>query len=102
MLFGSVAATELKPADESAQSAHEVGMKYLRGDGVKKSYKNAAKWFTQAAEQGLAVSQYQLGELFNKGRGVKRSKKRANKWYRAAAKQGHIKAKNRLDGCGFC
>ncbi len=92
----------LQPADETAQSAYELGMKYLRGAGVSRNYKNATKWFLQAAELGHAESQYQLGELLKKGNGAKRNKKRANKWYRAAAKQGHIKAKNRLDGCGFC
>jgi len=91
-----------QPTTKSTQSAHKMGMQYLRGDGVNKSYKKAAKYFSQAAEEGNAESQYQLGELLLKGKGVKRSKKLANKWYRAAAKQGHIKAKNRLDGCGFC
>ncbi len=85
-----------------ALSPYEQGMKYLRGDGVSRSHKQAAKWFQQAAEQGDANSQYQLGELLRKGRGVKRNKKLANKWYAAAAKQGHIKAINRLGGCGFC
>jgi len=91
-----------QPVDETPQSAYELGMKYLRGAGVSRSYKTAAKWFSQAAEQGHAESQYQLGELLKKGRGAKRNKKLANKWYRAAAKQGHIKAKKRLDGCDFC
>ncbi len=94
--------TETQLADETPQSAYKWGMKYLRGAGVSRNYKNAAKWFSQAAEQGHAESQYQLGELLKKGKGAKRNKKLANKWYRAAAKQGHIKAKNRLDGCDFC
>ncbi|HEC20139.1 MAG TPA: sel1 repeat family protein [Gammaproteobacteria bacterium] len=98
------APADTKPEDKdtTAQAAHAQGMKYLRGSGVSRDYKEAAKWFTRAAELGYAESQYQLGELFKKGKGVKRNKKLANKWYRAAAKQGHIKAKNRLDGCGFC
>jgi len=94
--------SDTQPTDETPQAAYELGVKYLRGAGVSRSYKSAAKWFSQAAEQGHAESQYQLGELLKKGKGAKRNKKLANKWYRAAAKQGHIKAKNRLDGCGFC
>lgn len=94
--------TIITPIKPTTLPAYEMGMKYLRGEGVNKSYKQAAKFFSQAAETGNAKSQYQLAELLNKGKGVKRNKKLAKKWYRAAAKQGHIKAKNRLDGCGFC
>ncbi|MBL1275240.1 MAG: sel1 repeat family protein [Ectothiorhodospiraceae bacterium] len=90
------------PENITAKTAHEIGMNYLRGIGVSRDYKIAIIWLSKGAELGNVDSQYQYGELLRKGRGTKKNKKQADKWFRAAAKQGHIKAKNRLDGCGFC
>ncbi|HEC20154.1 MAG TPA: sel1 repeat family protein [Gammaproteobacteria bacterium] len=84
------------------QAVVAKGMQYLKGKGVSRDYKQAAEWFSRAAEQGDAEAQYQLGELLSKGRGVKKDKKLAQKWYKAAAEQGHIKAKYRTRNCAFC
>lgn len=85
-----------------AQAAYEQGTRFLTGDGVDRDYKQAAGWFSKAAEQGHADAQYHLGELYNKGRGVKKNKKTAQQWYEAASAQGHVKAKYRTKGCAFC
>ncbi len=90
-------------ASSNAQAAFDTGFNFLKGrGGVDRDYKQAAEWFSKAAEQGHADAQYNLGELYNKGRGVKKNKKTAQKWYKAAAEQGHVKAKYRARNCAFC
>ena len=39
-----------------------LGHMYIRGDGVKKDYAEAAKWYKKAAEQGYAEAQFNLRE----------------------------------------
>jgi TPR repeat protein len=56
---------------------------------VKLDYKEAAKWYRQAADQGNAGAQNALGELYEAGQGVLRDQAEAAKWYRRAAEQGH-------------
>jgi len=89
-----------RPSD--VQTAFDTGFNFLKGRGVDRDYKQAAEWFSKAAELGHADAQYNLGELYNKGHGVKKNKKIAQKWYKAAAEQGHVKAKYRARNCAFC
>ena len=72
---------------------------YYHGLGVKKDYKEAARWVRKAADQGDAQAQYNLGTICETGRGVKQELEEALAWYIKAAKQGHkgaIKRVNRL------
>ncbi len=87
-----------------AETQYQLGEAYRKGtgEGISRSFKEAARWYELAAEQGHPEAQYQLGEFYSKGRGVKKNKKMARKWYKAAAEQGHVKAKYRQRGCGFC
>ena len=67
------------------------GVKYDRGDGVPIDYKEAAKWYRKAAEQGHPEAQYNLGVMLGTsglGRGIEKNEKEAAKWYRKAADQG--------------
>lgn len=54
--------------DASAQYA--LGRRYNLGDGVKRDYTEAAKWFSKAADQGQVLAQGALGDYYNYGRGV--------------------------------
>jgi len=91
------------PPPSDAQIAFDTGFNFLKGrGGIDRDYKQAAEWFSKAAEQGHADAQYNLGELYNRGRGVKKNKNIALKWYKAAAEQGHVKAKYRARNCAFC
>lgn len=61
------AATYRNPAAQ-----FEVGKMYLNGDGVRKSVRQAARWFQLAAEKGHAGAQATLGNLlFQSGKGVR-------------------------------
>ena len=61
---------------------------YFDGQGVRKNMKQAARWFTKAAEQGNVGSQAFLGLMYSEGQGVPQDYKQAVKWHTKAAKQG--------------
>jgi len=83
--------TELaEKGDVKAQ--YNLGLMYIRGDGVEQSYTEGAKWHRKAAEQGYAEAQYSLGALhFNRDIPTEDYAEAAN-WYLKAAEQGHLKA----------
>ena len=76
--------------DDKAQ--YNLGLMYIRGDGVEQSYTEGAKWHRKAAEQGYAEAQYSMGALhFNRDIPTEDYVEAAN-WYLKAAEQGHSKA----------
>ena len=46
-----------------AASQYNLGRMYYNGEGVLQNYKQAAKWFTKAAEQGMAEAQKMASEM---------------------------------------
>lgn len=83
-------------AKGDAMSENEVGTIYGRGYGVPQDYREAAKWFRQAADQGYAPAQYNLGQLYRTGKGVTQDDTEAAKWIGLAAEQGNTTAQSRL------
>jgi S1-C subfamily serine protease len=69
---------------------------YHFGTGVKQDYAEAAKWYRQSAEQGVAFAQWNLGAIYCNGQGVQKDYAEAAKWYRKAAEQGNAEAQFRL------
>jgi hypothetical protein len=55
------------------------------GQGVRKNFAQAAKWFRKAAGQGNAGAQINLGVLYATGKGVGRNHFQAYKWFELAA-----------------
>lgn len=73
--------------DVKAQTA--LGLLYaLGGHGVRKSYKDAAKWWEQAASHGDARAEHFLGVLYLNGKGEPRDVDQAIKLLRQSAAQG--------------
>ena len=68
----------------------------MQGEGGAPNHTEAAKWFTQAAEQGDAEGQVALGMLYALGRGVESDLVQANKWITLDAEQGNDEAKAEL------
>lgn len=71
-----------------AEAQDRLGHVYAKGLGVAVDYKEAAKWWAQAAEQGLAAAQNEIGYSYVHGRGVSQDCAQAFRWVRTAAEQG--------------
>jgi TPR repeat protein len=87
---------ELIPLTEQRDAfAHKItafaqfymGLMYQNGEGVPQDYETAIKWFTLAAEQGIANAQFNLGQIYRKGEGVPQDYETAIKWFTLAAGQ---------------
>jgi len=82
--------TRAKADSGDAEAQKSLGSIYAKGQGVKQSYAEAAKWYRQAADQGHAGAQAALGELYEAGQGVPCDDAEAARWYRRAAEQGDV------------
>ena len=60
---------------------------YDKGQGVTQDYAEAARWFRNAADQGIARAQYNLGARYTIGQGVAQDYAEAARWLRKAADQ---------------
>ena len=73
--------------DASAQV--ELGMYYVRGDGVAKDSTQGVSWIRKAADQGDAMGQYLLGMFYQSDVGiVPQDLAQGAEWFRKAAEQG--------------
>ena len=84
-----------------ANAQNELGVRHYSGQGVKKNFNEALKWFTKAAAQEHPKAQYNLGVLCEKGEGVIENDKEAVKWFTKAAAQGFAKAQADLGSMYF-
>jgi TPR repeat protein len=65
---------------------------YYRGQGVPRGFREAAQWFTQAAEQGNAKAQFNMGVTYYDGQGVLQDYVEAYKWALLASMNGSAQA----------
>jgi TPR repeat protein len=76
---------------------HNLGLAYLRGEGVPQDTQKALDWFRKAAEQGHTLSQHQLASLLFFGKGVpKDTEAQAAKLLRRASEKGRPTAGEHL------
>ena len=81
-----------------------LGIIYLQGQAVEKDYAAAARWFTKAAQQGVAPAQFNLGWMYAKGQGVSKDDVRGHMWVSLAAsrlgenKEQAVRARDLLEG----
>jgi hypothetical protein len=78
------------------KAQYNLGMVYLKGEGVTRDYTEATRWYRKAGEQGHSDAQSNLGAMYFEGRGVEQDCDEAVKWLRLAAEQGHSKAQFNL------
>lgn len=87
----------LKLAEQGDAAAQfDLGVSYIRGEGVPIDYKQAVEWLRKAAQQGDAEAQLWIGVAYANGEGVPQDHKQAAEWYRKAADQGHADAQYNL------
>jgi hypothetical protein len=65
---------------------------------VSRNPAEAARWWREAADQGLSQAQFNLGMLYEQGEGVTADYQEAARWYELAAAQGDRNAADRLAG----
>ena len=53
---------------------YNLGLMYIKGEGVPKNYPEALKCSRLAAEQGYAQAQYNLGLMYDNGRALPKNK----------------------------
>jgi len=63
-----------------AVGQRNLGTLYFDGDGVRKDYHEAARWFRAAAEQGFPAAENKLAFLYFTGEGVVQDYGEAFKW----------------------
>ena len=77
---------------DDADALYRLGALYRHGNGVKRDYDEALKWFRLAAALGSDQAQYSLADMYLRGFGVRQDLPTSAKWYTRAAEQGHIQA----------
>ncbi|WP_299616877.1 protein kinase [Pelagibius sp.] len=80
--------------DPVAQAS--LGLRYYRGQGVRRDLEEAFRWTELAAQQGEARAQSNLGFYYMNGEGVGRDPAQAARWWQAAASQGLPQAQYNL------
>ena len=81
---------EANSGDVLAQ--HELGLRYLLGEGVAADTAKAVYWIKKAADQNLASAKYNFGILLINGWGVDWNPFSAFKYFMEAARAGMIQA----------
>ena len=86
--------TEKKDTEETItpEDCYLKAEAYYYGNGVRQSYYEAVKWYTQAAEMGHADAQCDLGNCYYYGEGLPENYERSVYWYEKAAEQGNVRA----------
>lgn len=80
----------------SAESAFRIGQMYAKGEGVVRSFPDAAAWYRRAAEAGHTEAKYQLGWMLLDGVAAPVGPNTPEAWQREAADNGETPAVARL------
>lgn len=85
-----------------AEGQRRLCLAYYYGeDGVRRDYRQAAKCFRQAAEQGDATAELYMGLLHLDGEGVQQDYQQAVRWFRRATHQGNARGQYYLALCYY-
>jgi TPR repeat protein len=87
-----VAGLKAKAEQGDAQAQTQLGKALAQGEGVPRDYKQAARWYGQAASNGNSEAEAMLGELYQAGQGVPHDMTNALKWFTKAAEAGSTAA----------
>jgi curved DNA-binding protein CbpA len=72
-------------AQRDPMAQYKKGIMYEKGQGMPQDFSQAAHWYRQAAEQGIADAQYRLGKFYTVGKGVSIDNIEAYAWLSLAA-----------------
>lgn len=87
----SLTIDQVKPEADTGdpEALYILGALYYRGSKDRRpDYSKAARLFTRAAEQGIALAQMHMGEMYFDGTKIPQNDAEAFRWYQVAALQG--------------
>ena len=73
----------------NVDAAYNLGVIHQHGDGVPLNYREAMRWYRQAADRGDKIAQFQIGFMFQSGQGVAADPQEAHRWF-TAHRQHHL------------
>jgi len=73
-----------------------LGLRLLKGEGVKQDEVEAAKWILKAAKQNHHEAEARIGNMYRQGIGVEKNTRQAKRWLEKAASAGVISASREL------
>lgn len=85
---------EVKHKNDQAMA--NLGLMYLKGEGVEKCFDTARTWFEQASEYGNDSGNYNLALMYQSKIGVEEDQDKAIGYFREAVKKNHQGANFRL------
>lgn len=90
----TLALQEFRPLAEQGDSMAQfnLGLMYVRGEGVTQDLSEAVAWFSKSADQGNVMAQVNLGNMYANGEGTPTDYAAAVNCYRKAAAQGNTLA----------
>lgn len=84
-------------AAQDPRAAHDLALRYFRGDGVPRNNNQAVSWMRAAAEQGDLKAQKALGHLYMTGlEGIGRDPSEAHAWLLLAVSRGDSESQQLL------
>ncbi len=90
---GQASTTHILAEQGHADAQYELGLKYLKGDGVTAEKPTAIKWLAAAAEQGHSQAKQALTNAYlNYGARDSQEQKQAIQWLTQAAEEGQSEA----------
>lgn len=80
-------------AQSNPKAAYDLGLRFLRGDGVPQDSYQAIEWMRKSGEQGLVEAQFALGQMYLTGvEEMGADPAEAEAWLSRAAGRGHKEA----------
>ncbi len=93
---GTLARAHARAGAGDARTQLTLALRYYRGRGETRDYKEAVKWFRRAADQGDVAAPFYLGIMSAEGEGVPQNHAEAARWFRLAAERGNPEAQFNL------
>lgn len=96
LFSGDTRSSEKKVKVEDPKEMIRIGLMYQNGNGLKKDFNEARRWFMKAGELGSSDGFNNVGVLYFSGMGVEIDYLEAKKWYLKAAEMGNKLALSNL------
>lgn len=93
----AVGCFQLAANQGDARAMNNLGLMLVRGTGIEKDAKRAAKLFEEAVAKGNAAAANNLGHLYHHGIGVPADAAMAERWYTKAVDMGNRSAIEQLN-----